>query len=330
MLETRVMRVALVGVSHWHLSLYLPELVRVPGAEIVGVSDDRLSSAESIAGQIGCAAYASYEQMCGDLHPDFVLALGEHYRMAALGNYLADQRIAFAMEKPCGVSSIEVEELARNCSEHDVFAAVPFVWRQSELLAEMRKRFADEEVSYMSLRWIAGPPSRYVDSDCAWMLDPQRSGGGCTINLGVHLLDFARFIFGAGTSVASAAMSNAAYGLGIEDYSLVALRCGSRRAVAETGYLFPGPHSSFDMHFTIKTEHSYLVATGPNRLLVYDDSGSRTDLAVMTTNVSHYPLFVRDVLDRVRTGRAPVATMDDMAAAMRLVEDAYSAAGAIT
>jgi hypothetical protein len=37
-----------------------------------------------------------------------------------------------------------------------------------------------------------------------------------------------------------------------------------------------------------------------------------------TTNIGLYSVFVRDVLTRVERGRAPIANLYDMAAAMRL------------
>jgi predicted dehydrogenase len=204
-----------------------------------------------------------------------------------------------------------------------VFASVPFVWRQSELLALMRERFADEQISYLSFRWIAGPPSRYRDSGCGWMLDPARSGGGCTINLSVHLFDLARLLFGPGTEVATALMGNAAYRLPVEDYSLVALRNGDRTFTVETGYLLPGAHSQFDMRFSIKAGSHYLIATGPTEVRIVAEDGTREVVRAHTTNVAHYPVFVRDVLRRARAGEAPVAGLDDMAEVLDLVEDAY-------
>jgi predicted dehydrogenase len=204
---------------------------------------------------------------------------------------------------------------------------VPFVWRQSELLAAMRERFADDEIHYLSFRWIAGAPIRYVSSGCAWMLDPEQSGGGCTINLSVHLLDLARVLLGPSVGVAAATMSNAAHGLAIEDHSLVTLRSGARTFHIETGYLLPGPHSVFDMRFSIAARDHYLIATGPEEVEVIGRDGRREHVRAHTTNVPHYPVFVRDVLRRVREGEPPLASLTDMAAAMDLVQDAYALAG---
>jgi hypothetical protein len=50
-------------------------------------------------------------------------------------------------------------------------------------------------------------------------------------------------------------------------------------------------------------------------------------IATHTTNVAHYRTFMRDVLDRVRKRRPPLAKLSDMVPIMRLVDDAYAKAG---
>jgi len=322
-----VTRVVLIGVSHWHLDLYLPTLREMSDVTIVGVSDPNPVVARTVAEELGCRWSDSYAELCANAAPDFALALGRHADMFAEANYLIEHGIPFAMEKPCGLDLGEVAKLARRCTEAQHFAAVPFVWRQSELLRELRARFDGSSVRYMSLRWIAGPPSRYVDSGCEWMLDPRQAGGGCTINLSVHLIDLARVVLGTPLRVAAAVMSNAAYGLPVEDYSLIVLQSGARTVVVETGYLVPGPHSKFDMHFSIKADDCYLMATGPEDVDVVWPGGSREQVRAFTTNVPHYPLFVRETLHRLAAGRPPVASMSDMAEVMELVEAAYELGG---
>ncbi|OLT15461.1 hypothetical protein BJF78_01920 [Pseudonocardia sp. CNS-139] len=233
---TATMRVAVIGASHWHLDLFLPTFLELPDVEVVGVADPDAAVAEQLGTKLGCAWSASYEGLCEQVRPDFVLALGEHADMPAEAAHLIERGIPFAMEKPCGTDSAQVHALAGKAAAAGAFAAVPFVWRQSELLAAMRERFSDDEISYLSFRWIAGPPTRYLEAGCAWMLDPARSGGGCTINLSVHMLDLARVLFGDPVEVVAATMSNHAYGLPVEDHSLVTLRgaagarCTSRPA----------------------------------------------------------------------------------------------------
>jgi predicted dehydrogenase len=49
-------------------------------------------------------------------------------------------------------------------------------------------------------------------------------------------------------------------------------------------------------------------------------------IATHTTNVAHYRTFMRDVVERVRKGRPPVARLADMVPVMRLVDSAYAKA----
>ncbi len=43
------MRVVFIGVSHWHLQLYLKPALETPGVEIVGVSDPNSAVAKAAA-----------------------------------------------------------------------------------------------------------------------------------------------------------------------------------------------------------------------------------------------------------------------------------------
>jgi hypothetical protein len=83
----------------------------------------------------------------------------------------------------------------------------------------------------------------------------------------------------------------------------------------------------FDMRFSITARDHYLIATGPEEIEVIGRDGRREHVRAHTTNVPHYPVFVRDVLRRFREGEPPLASLTDMAAAMDLVQDAYALAG---
>jgi predicted dehydrogenase len=178
----------------------------------------------------------------------------------------------------------------------------------------------------MTYRFIAGFPARYKQANCHCMLDPALAGGGSTINLGIHFFDLAVLLMGAGVRVRQATMSNAAWGHPVEDYGLVVLERGADLCVIETGYLYPAPTSTFDMHYAVRTPDEYLVAHDPETVELVRNSGERQMIASHTTNVAHYRTFMRDVLDRVRTGRPPLARLSDMVPIMRLVDDAYAKA----
>jgi predicted dehydrogenase len=263
--------------------------------------------------------------MCAQLRPDFAFALGRHCDMAETARFLIGQRIPFAMEKPCGISSAEVHDIAARAAQAGVFAAVPFVLRYCPLIDTIREVAAGEALQYITFKFVGGMVDRYHQQNVPWMLDRSLSGGGPLLNLGVHHLDLCRILLnGAALTVTGAAMSNHTAHLTIEDHAVVLLRGGGATCMVETGYLYPAPNSVFDMHYSIRTEGHYFAARDNHTLEIVTNDRQRETRQMKLTNVFFYPAFVRDTLRRVQAGERPIADLDDMAAAMDLVQAAYT------
>jgi Predicted dehydrogenases and related proteins len=325
-------KIALLGVSHWHMPLFLEPLLQEKKHEIVGVSDTNPVVARAYAEKIGkgCKAFTSFKDLCLERRPDFAFSLAPHNEMPALASFLMDEGIPFSIEKPAGVRLADVEALASKAEAKGSFVAIPFVFRYTGFMQAIRERAKDETVHNASFRLIAGPPSRYIEAGCEWMLDPLRSGGGCGINLAVHFLDMAvQFWNPSSISVASAMTTNSSSGVKVEDHFFAGLRSGAKTCLVETGYLYPAPVGVFDMHFSVRTDSHYFAVQGPGKLEIADFSGNREFLDTTTTNMPHYPTFTLDTLDRLEAGRPPVACLKDMVPVMRLVEAAYGIAGAL-
>ena len=76
--------------------------------------------------------------------------------------------------------------------------------------------------------------------DCAWMLDPAESGGGCLRNLGPHGLDMFLHLTGEEAQVTGAQLSRHAHEQAVEDYASVMLRSASGvLGTVEVGNGFP-------------------------------------------------------------------------------------------
>lgn len=323
------MKIVFIGASHWHLDLYLVPLLEVPGAELVGVADPDPAAVERLKARLGCAGDTDFRALCRRLKPDFVFALGRHVDMPDEARFLIEEGIPFALEKPCGLNERDVAGIAALADRKGAFAAVPLVFRNGDFAAHLRGLKQEGDLSYMTFRFIAGFPERYRQAGCAWMLDPALSGGGSTINLAIHFFDLCRTLLGDDVRVLNAVMSNHAWREPIEDYSVVTFERDGALGVVETGYLYPAPTSNFDMHYAVRSPEHYLIAHDPATVESLDnDGGSRTWTSV-TTNVPHYRTFVFDVLDRVRKGRPPLASLSDMVPIMRLVDDAYVKAKAL-
>jgi predicted dehydrogenase len=317
------MKIAFIGASHWHLPLYLEPALRMPGVTIAGVADPDPQVVDALKAKLGCAGDTDYRALCARVKPDFVIALGRHCDMPEEARFLIGEKIPFALEKPCGLTGNDVAAIAREAEAAGSFAAVPLVFRHGEFFDMLREE-ARESIQYMSFRFIAGFPQRYRDAGCVWMLDPALSGGGCTINLAPHFLDLAVALIGPDVTVHHAAMSNAAWHERIEDYSCVTLAGGAARCVIETGYLYPAPTSTFDMHYAIRTPKRYIVAHDPETIEIVETNGRRERRKSLTTNVPHYATFMSDTIARLRADQPPLASLSEMVPVMRLVDAAYA------
>ena len=320
------MRVVFIGASHWHLDLYLVPLLEVPGVTLVGVADPDPSVIARLTARLGCAGDIDYRELCRRQKPDFVIALGRHVDMPEEARFLIEEGIPFALEKPCGLNAPDVAGIAGLAARKGSFAAVPLVFRNGDFSAHLESLKSEGDPSTMTFRFIAGFPERYRQAGCGWMLDPALSGGGSTINLGIHFVDLCLKLLGPDVRVLDAVMSNHKWREPVEDYSMVVFERAGALCIVETGYLYPAPTSSFDMHYALRTPDHYLIAHNPMTVEMLDDQGGSKSWWTVTTNVPHYRTFVFDVIERLRRGLSPLATLADMVPVMRLVDDAYAKA----
>ncbi|MBS0641015.1 MAG: Gfo/Idh/MocA family oxidoreductase [Proteobacteria bacterium] len=322
------MRVVIIGVSHWHTPFFLNPSVEMADVSVVGVSDPDLSRTEAAAAKAGCPAFADYREMCARLKPDFAFALAPHRDMAELARFLIDQRIPFAMEKPCAINATEAADIAARAAAAGVFAAVPYVIRYSPMVETIREVAAGEAIQYAMFKFIGGMVDRYYQQKVEWVVDRSVSGGGPLLNLGVHFTDMCRYLLGgADLTVTGAMISNRQARLSIEDHAVVLMQGGGASCMVETGYLYPAPNSVFDMHYSIRTEKHYFAARDDSTLEIVTNDRQRSLREMKLTNVHFYPTFVRDTLQRLQNGRKPIADLSDNAAAVALVEAAYKMGG---
>ncbi len=321
------MKIALIGVSHWHTPLYVEALASM-GAQVIAVSDPDPVVAGRVAARLGCAAYVDYASMLREQRPDFAFAFGRHREMPAIAACLISGRIPFAMEKPMGTSLSEVEATQLLAAGSSLFIAVPFVFRYSPILEtidELRAADAFGELTNGYFRFIAGPPTRYPKANSAWLLDPAISGGGCTINLGVHFFDLALLLLGTNrVKRVYAVPSRRKYDTPVEDFSTVVLSTADDVACTiETGYAYPSD-SEHPRHFEycLTTTKGY-AEIREGEFIWSGHDGRRFEKKIVTDTDLFYPVFVRKVLDDFEKGRSPAASLPEMARVMGLIDAVY-------
>ena len=290
------------------------------------MSDFNPSVAERVGTELGVPGYVEHEQLLAR-RPEFAFAFGPHVQMPALGRRLVDAGVPFVIEKPAGLNANDVAALRDLAGARGLHVGTGFNFRVADWFTRVRSLTADDPATVLRCAFISGPPARYRQLGCEWMLDPKRSGGGCTINLAGHLIDMFRIFTASEPTVDSALMSNVSWGEAIEDYSAIALRSESAAGMVETGYGFPGELGRFDMLFSVRTSRSYVVVRSDDVVEITNAQTFDTEvLHTPTGNFRWYPKFVAESLERFRRDQPPVADLDDLLAAMRVIDAAYAAA----
>lgn len=279
---------------------------------VVAVSDDNEDIAKDYAKSLGCHCYTDYRKLVEVEKPDFVFAFAPHNEMKALSLHLIEKNVPFSMEKPMGLNLHEVQEVSIAAKKNNTFIAIPFVWRYSDTVRQLKEKILNTKIVHMSFKFIAGPPSRYLASS-KWMLSRETTGGGCMTNLGVHFLDMALYL----TDSSNAKVLSALYQYGkeydIELYASSMLKMSTGASLLlETGYAYPmDDEAKRENRWTIVTENGYYILA-ENNLEAREYGKPTVNIPLNTDSDVYYPVFVQTTLDDFVNDRKPRASIKEM------------------
>jgi predicted dehydrogenase len=319
-----VIRVALVGVGHWHANLHLNAFLKA-GARIVAVSDPTLELAQTVAQYANCPAFTSVHEILEHSEPDLTVVMGRPTEMPDIVRTLALAGCAFLVEKPVTRNATELEPLVQLVNDQRVFAAVPFANRCSPLWLALRQARAgntNDPVIHAHFRIVNGPAQRYINAGVPWMLEPSICGGGALRNLGIHGVDAFRFAVGdEAVWVEHASIRSSA---SIDEHALVTLRSANGAVgLIEAGYTFASLQPGGDFEWRIATSNTYLIERDDrlSQATLHDQQKLEHRIS---PQAGRYDEFARDTLERLRDGRPPLASLNDCLEAMCLIDAAYT------
>ncbi|MFP3904034.1 MAG: Gfo/Idh/MocA family protein, partial [Armatimonadota bacterium] len=211
------MKIAFIGLQHWHVPFYLEALADIdqPVAAIADVDKDYV---ERTAEWVDAAQYTDYEKMLREIEPDLIWAHAPHDTMTELADWLVDHDLPFHMEKPMGLSWRKLAKVAKKANEKNLWNGVALVSRQYGIIQRLRE--LGEEIGTVGRYYyglFAGPPFRYPDLHCGWMLQPERTGAGPLWNFGAHVVDLFLLLGKSPVVEVKAHWTHSIHGLDIED-----------------------------------------------------------------------------------------------------------------
>ena len=188
-----VLGLGYIGVSH------VDALRRIPGVELVAVTDVNADAARKKAEEFGLTAYETIDELLADKTIDVVHNCTPNHLHMEFNKKIIESGKHMFSEKPLARDYCEAEELLKVAAAHpDVVCGVNFNYRMNPMVQEMRRRVEKGEIGKVFIASGAYQQDHLMyDTDYNWRLEKEYSGKANTVaDIGSHWMDAVQHITG--------------------------------------------------------------------------------------------------------------------------------------
>jgi predicted dehydrogenase len=313
-------RFAVIGCGTAARHIHLP-LLRAEGAEVVAFASRTRASAERARDQWGGGAVLDdWRDAVARDDVDAVVIATPNKLHAPVAVEAAQNGKHVLVDKPMARTVAEADEMLATAAAAGVVLvpfqntrfAAPFTAAHDAVAGGV----VGDVVSFRAAFGHAGP--QHWAPDAGWFFDRDDAGGGCLVDLGVHVIDIVRFVTGEDIVGVGALVSGPDGGVETDAHLVARLASGALGSIHASWVARPGP----DHQLTIAGTEGTLHLDSRTPLTHLRASGETERVALPAT--SGNPLA--EFLTAVRGERAPSVTAADGRAAVAVVEAAYRAA----
>ena len=281
-----------------------PALRDLDECDFVAISRERSDLAASFAKEFGARRWYSKWQ---DLLLDEEI---EAVYIATPVHLHAPQTIAAAAagkhvlcEKPLAIDKSEGDRMIAACHTNGVKLGVAYYRHFYPIIARAREIVRSGEIGVPVLAQINAfelfNPS--PDDPRAWLLNPQKSGGGPMFDFGCHRIEVLIDLFGPITDV-KALMTNARFNREVEDTAIAVFQfAGGTCGVLAVTHAAHEPQDTLEIFGSLGSIHIPILNEG--KLHLGGGQGERVESHPPAENL-HAPL-IKDFVDAVLTNREP-------------------------
>ncbi len=335
----------MIGLHHQHPRWYYPLWQNLPSYKLVAVSDSDEQFLEQENQYYQFAAHSDYHELLERDDIDVVILWIEHSLMPQAVADAAKAGKHVIVEKPCAANVEGAKQILDVANEYpDIKISSPYCWRTHPVSEKIHHVIDDGlmgDFVTLQARLNAGSAQRYIRDNSPWMLKASE-GGGPMWNLGVHWIDYFRWITRKEiVSVAGVATGPVGQPTrDIEDSAQALLTFeDDATATLDISYTMPSSYpGSRDIYFALRgTQGS--IAWAPawegntDELLVVSEHESIPEnqqcqrYQIVSKSIPGYCghmawAWLNDFANAVNENRSPLVTPYDILAAVQ-VTDAY-------
>ena len=328
------LRFATLGAGFW-ANYQLAAWHELPGAKCVAVCDRDRGKAQALANRFNIpAVYHDAEAMFAAESLDFVDIITDVHTHVPLVQLAAKHRVGAICQKPLAVSYEAAADLAETCRTAGVPLLVHENWRWQTPIRQF-KRALDEGTAGRPFRaridMVSGFPvfkNQPALAELDWFI---------LTDMGVHILDVARFLFGEAASLycTTHRVHEAIRG---EDVATVMLQCGGTTVVCNMGYAenYLERESFPETQLFVEADRGSLELAPGHWIRVTTSAGTIARRYPPPDYAWANPAYAvaqsalvacnANLLAGIRTAGAAETTVQDNLKTLRLVFDAYESA----
>ena len=335
----------IIGLHHQHPRWYYPLWNNLPEYIPVAIADDDKPFLDSENDFFKLKTYTDYHDLLAREDIDVVLIFLPHSRMPEAFEAAAASGKHVILEKPCAADVDGVKQIADTARRYpNIIISAPYCWRThpvSERIHSLIQTGTIGRITAVEGRLNAGTAQRYIRDNAPWMLKSSE-GGGPMWNLGVHWIDYFRWITGQEIIEVSGVTSGPHGDLvrDIEDnaQALISFEDGAVGMLDISYSLSEDYPGKRDIYVSIRGTHGALSWTPAwqgfrDELLVVSDNESgekdrcRT-LEIISKDIPGYGghmawTWLKDFAKAVRENGTPLVGIDDIRRAVEVADAFY-------
>lgn len=187
------MRFGLIGagaIAH----TYAQAFAQSGTAQLVGVTDVREEAAQTLAEQMHCPAFSSFEEMCEETGCEAVVVSTPPVTHPDICCWLLERDISVLCEKPLAIGLDEARRMVAAEERSAATLKMASKFRYVNDVVEAKSIIAAGLIGDVIL--FENAFTSRVDMTRRWNSDPCISGGGVLIDNGTHSVDVTRYFLG--------------------------------------------------------------------------------------------------------------------------------------
>ena len=296
-------------------------------ARLVACADNIFERAQSLAAEFpGAACFSDWRSVIQRSDVEAVIIATTNDSLAGITRAAVEAGKHVLVEKPAARGTAEIRSVLTAAQQAKCLVRVGFNHRYHPAFIKARELFeAGALGEMMFVRGRYGHGGR-IGYDKEWRANPEISGGGETIDQGVHLIDLARWFLGD-FSESTGFAPTYYWNMPVDDNGFMLLKT-PRRQVAFLHVSCTEWKNLFSFEIYGKSAKLHIEGLGGSygieRLTYYK---MLPEMGPPETTVWEFPrgdnswaLEFAEFLEDIRLGRTPAANLEDALSALKIVE----------